>query len=329
MISYTYSNVNQYYPVMINDMKQLGVPRKSRNGPVLERDAPVAVTYTRPMERVLFNKDRMCNHFFHFVEGLWLISGARDVDTLDRFNSTIKAYSDDKSTFWGAYGYRLRHAAGFDQIERAVGLLKKNHDDRRVVITMWDAKSDLGGQRLDHPCNTAIYLKIRNERLQMTILCRSNDAIWGQTGANVVHFSMLGEYLAARVGVPLGQMHTLSDSLHVYTELPIWTAVKNTSYCPVDHYDYAEHLDDAVTPYPMLKGGDIEGWHKDLEDFMEDPMRISEYRTPFFQEVAQPIALVWNQHKTKRNGMNYVSSIKATDWQLGCRTWLQAKEQPK
>ena len=47
-------------------------------------------------------------------------------------------------------------------------------------------------------------LKIKNGRLQMTVHCRSNDIIWGTYGANAVHFSILQEYVAARIGVDLG-----------------------------------------------------------------------------------------------------------------------------
>lgn len=317
-------NVNQAFPLEINSIRARGIARDSRNGPVLEFSEPVATTYTNPTRRVLFNKVRMCNPFFHHMEGLWVIGGYRDVEFLDYFNSQMKQYSDDGDTFWGAYGWRLRQYKG-DQIQAAISLLKKNPNDRRVVTTMWDADLDLGNNKLDHPCNTHIYWKVRDGKLYMTVCCRSNDLLYGKLGANVVHFSMLQEYVAAYAGYEVGPYTQISDSLHVYTKLPVWENVKGTSYVPEDYYDtdYAELI---VEPYPMFKNCLPEDWEKDLADFMLDPQDDKIYRTPYFQDVVQPISLIWWEHKKTRNGLRYLDSIKATDWKRACEIWLKEKE---
>jgi thymidylate synthase len=310
---------------MVNEIKVSGVLRNSRAGPVLEFPEPVATTYSNPTERVLFDLKRLCNPFFHFVESLWIIKGSRDVELLDYFNSLMKQYSDDGETFYGAYGYRLRTLQGFDQIEKAVHLLRANHDDRRVVLQMWDAKHDLGHNQKDHPCNTHIYLKIRKHELDMTVCCRSNDMLYGAYGANVVHMSMLQEYIASRVGVGVGIYTQVSDSAHVYTEVPVWEAVKETSYVPEDYYE-AEYPELLVKPYPMFKDCHEKSWHADLDLFILDPCDTVEYKTPFFRDVAQPIALVWEAHKKNKDGLKHVHSIKASDWRFACKRWLELKE---
>jgi len=328
VIAYNVRNVNHAFPLEINGIKASGKPRSSRNGPVLEFCEPVATTYAKPTERVLFNEKRNCNPFFHCMEGLWIIGGYRDVEFLDYFNSQMKQYSDDGDTFYGAYGHRLRHSQPFDQLEKAIELLKKNPDDRRVVTTMWDSVLDLGKTMLDHPCNTHIYWKVRDGELYMTVCCRSNDLLYGKLGANVVHFSMLQEYVAARCGYKVGPYTQVSDSLHVYTNLEVWGKVKDTSYVPLDYYesDYAEL---AVTPYPLMENCDHNDWKKDLESFMLDPQDEHIYKTAFFQDVAQPMAMVWWQHKRARNGLIYVDSIRATDWRAACKAWLIPKENDK
>lgn len=320
MRSYSVRNVNHYFPLMVNDIRGLGVPRKSRVGDVLEFLEPVTVTYSNPTERVLFNKSRMKNHFFEFMEGLWIISGANDVAFLHQFNKQMAQYSDDGKTFFGAYGFRLRSWFGADQIKTAIEKLRADPTDRRVVLVMWDAIQDLPGGKKDHPCNTHIYLKIRDDELHMTICCRSNDALYGQTGTNVVHFSMLQEYLAGRIGVKIGPMHTLSDSLHVYVDVPVWAAVKNsTPYVPDDPYSRG-----IITPF--LMHSDADGWDDDLKKFMLDPFGDTSYRTEFFSSVAAPIAIAWIAHKNERNGLACVNSIAATDWRLACQNWLTVTE---
>ena len=325
MQSFNVRNVNHAFPLEINMLKAHGKLQPSRAGQVLEFPYPVATTYTNPMERVLFNKSRMANPFFHFVEGLWIINGSRDVEFLDLFNTQMRQYSEDGISFWGAYGHRLRHKAGFDQIEVAVENLTKDKTDRRVVLAMWDPTNDLFGGKKDHPCNTHIYLKVRDEALHMTVCCRSNDLLYGKLGANVVHMSMLQEYLASRIGVCTGPYTQFSDSLHVYVDVPVWAAVKDTNYVPDDPYDtdYPELL---VRPYPMFHNTDHRTWHEDLIQFMIDPMDTVEYTSPFFRDVAQPMALVWEAHKKARNGLQYAKQIAATDWRLACTNWLTAKE---
>jgi len=317
-------NVNEAFPLEVNAIKFEGIPRDSRNGPVLEFSGPVATTYRKPMQRVLFNKKRMCNPFFHHMEGLWIIGGYRDVEFLDYFNSQMKQYSDDGDTFWGAYGWRLR-SRGQDQIKQAIELLKKNPNDRRIVTAMWDAELDLGRDKKDHPCNTHIYWKVRDGALCMTVCCRSNDLLYGKLGANVVHFSMLQEYVAHLSGYKVGPYTQMSDSLHVYTDLPVWENVKGTSYVPEDYYstDYVELI---VKPYPMFTDCSPEDWEIDLLDFMLDPQTDQIFRTPYFQDVVQPISLVWWEHKKTRNGLRYIDSIKATDWRKACESWLKEKE---
>lgn len=325
MITFNVQNVNYAFPLAINAIRQAGVVQPSRAGNTLEFEQPVGTTYYNPTERVLFDLNRLCNPFFHFLEGLWIINGSRDVEFLDYFNTQMKQYSDDGETFYGAYGYRLRTTHGFDQIEKAIHLLRANHNDRRVVLTMWDAKRDLGHNMKDHPCNVAIFLKVRNHKLNMTVLCRSNDLLYGAYGANVVHMSMLMEYLASRVGVEVGIYTQVSDSMHVYTDVPVWEAVKNTSHVVEDYYS-TEYADLLVKPYPMFKGCHEKNWALDLSLFMLDPIDLVEYKTPFFRDVAQPMALVWEAHKRNRNGLKYVDSIKASDWRFACRRWLEIKE---
>ena len=69
--------------------------------------------------------------------------------------------------------------------------------------------------------NTNIYFKIRENKLKMTVCCRSNDMLWGAYGVNVVHMSVLQEYMATMIGVEMGEYRQISDSFHIYTEFSV------------------------------------------------------------------------------------------------------------
>lgn len=68
-----------------------------------------------------------------------------------------------------------------------------------------------------HNCNTAVYFTIREEQyLDMTVTNRSNDLVLGLMGANLVHFTILQEYMARSLGIKVGLWYQFTNNLHVY-----------------------------------------------------------------------------------------------------------------
>lgn len=317
--------------------------KSSRAGNVIELDGPYVTTYKFPDERVLFDKTRDANPFFHFFEGLWMLAGCEDVEFVSWFNSKIKDFSDDGHRFHGAYGYRWRHHFQYegngqsqevDQLETVIQMLIDQPDTRRAVLCMWDPLTDLNVHSKDIPCNDLIFFKRMGGELRMTICCRSNDAIWGAYGANAVHFSMLFEYVAGRVGLDMGAMTQLSDSLHVYQDNPQWAKLREMSIAGWDPYQ-----DGDVNSYPMFHHDGGEYWDRDLDAFMQwirdewnredfDGSPDYPYANKFFRDVAEPMAVTFKLHKDKSpgGGLAMVDQIRATDWQLACRQWLERRE---
>lgn len=351
MIVLTARNINDAWKAAKILLAANHVERPSRVGPVWEAPEPVTTVYLRPCERVLFDPVRDANPFFHFFEGLWMLAGRQDVTTIAQFNQRIASYSDDGVHFHGAYGYRWRQyfdmeggaEPGFpDQLNAIVRMLRKSHDERRAVLAAWDPVSDLERPDLkDLPCNTHLYFLIRNGHLTMTVCCRSNDIIWGCYGANVVHMSMLQEYLAARIGVPVGAYYQVSNSWHAYverwqqyvvgdgtqdpniniaayTKLPIWP-----SKCGGQKADT-----DAVTPYHMVTVP--EAWDDDLQAWFngDDPNGMV---NPFFPQVAARLLQAWYSYKQDDwvRAMHYVSLCAASDWALAAQLWLLRRQQSK
>lgn len=304
-----------------------------RGAETLEVQHPVATVYERPCERVLFCEKRDANPFFHLFESLWIISGRQDTAWLKRFNSNIGSYSDDGIVFNAAYGFRLREHFGVDQLELAIEQLMKDPDSRRVVLTIWDVE-DLTKESKDIPCNDLIMFKIRDGKLNMTVLNRSNDIIWGCYGANVVHFSMIQEYVAGKLDIPVGVYRQVSDSLHVYTNNPLWPVLRD-QYIVRDLYTEAE-----VEPLPIMDNA--AKWDEDLQLFMGltsphrsegealDLKASKAFYNRFFSEVVWPMYRSWLMHKLYRDGLPDAQSIAASDWRLACVEWLErryAKEQ--
>lgn len=172
----TIRNVNTAFQTLIEGIEDSSIPTiktPSRNGPVLQIPEPVIITYTNPRERVLFNRARDCNPFFHLYESLWMLAGRNDVAPLKYYASKIDQFSDDGETFNGAYGYRWRHVPGrddktpngqqVDQLSLIIDHLKRNPESRRVVLQMWNVEDDLLNidSSKDVCCNLSVMFSIR------------------------------------------------------------------------------------------------------------------------------------------------------------------------
>lgn len=177
-------NVNRVFPEGIQLLKDCGREISPRGELTLEMEEPVSSCYLQPQERVLFYKERDANPFFHFFESLWILAGREDVEFLQYFNKRISQYSDNGKIFHGAYGKRL----GFDlavepelwkysQIQNLIEVLKKDRHSRRGVLCLWQPMMDLNIPSKDIPCNDLIFVKIRDDRLNITVCCRSNDIL--------------------------------------------------------------------------------------------------------------------------------------------------------
>lgn len=318
MLNIVERNVNSVFPVGLLYLNSYGTARPSRNGPTLEIMEPVSVTYQYPEERVLFLPGRDANPFFHLFESLWMLAGRNDVAFLDQYNGQMKQYSDDGTGFNAAYGQRLRSGFGFDQLETIIQRLRKNPDDRRAVLQIWDP-NDLNKDSLDYACNLVITPRIRHGKLDWTVFNRSNDYVYGMTGANAVHLSVIQEYVARMVGVSMGAYTQITNCLHAYTDNPVWLRVKDTPLTTINPYTMG-----TAQVFPLVTNPNQ--WNNDLRRWMDKPWADAQYADNFFNHVAKPMAIAHRAHKDSKNGLAYVNQIRATDWQLACREWLERRE---
>ncbi len=318
MLNIKVRNVNRALVEGVVRISMDGVEVTSRGMKTIEYPEPVCTTYLNPRERVLFCPNRDANPFFHFMESLWILAGRYDVEWLSKFNSNIHSYSDDGKVFHAPYGYRMRRQFGIDQVQSIIDLLKDKPDTRQAVIAIWSPDLDLYVASKDIPCNDTIFFKIREGCLNMTVCCRSNDMLWGAYGANVVHFSILQEYIANSIGVPVGIYNQISDSFHVYLDGPgkeCWNRVRQ-------HGAYDDNTYDTIQPWPYIMR-DADTWNEELTMFMDNPY-YSEYIEPYFRTVAVPMFKAWEQYKSGNlpGAVNMSKTIEAEDWKKACTEWL-------
>jgi hypothetical protein len=255
-----------------------------------------------------------------------MLAGRRDVTFPALFNSRIGQYSDDGENFNAAYGYRWRHHFGQDQLLGVIKLLKTWPDTRQAVIQMWDP-ADLTKITLDKACNTQIFFEIRENLLNMTVICRSNDIWYGAYGANSVHMTFLQEFIAWAVGARIGVYRQYSHNLHLYTEL--YDAGKHLA-SPPDPDGYDAYSAGLVTPNPIGWNDDWQGWLRDAEAFCNAPFTYDKSMYSFFTDTALPMAMVSKVRKDKTgDGYEWANRIEASDWRRATLEWIERRELAK
>ncbi|MEQ1572798.1 MAG: thymidylate synthase [Vicinamibacterales bacterium] len=290
-------------------LRSAGVAETSRNGPVLVAPGPVITQYQHPQNRVIFSPKRDANPVFHLVEALWMLAGRNTVEDLAPYTSGIQRYAEADGHMHGAYGHRWREHFPFDQLWGTVQLLVENPDTRQAVMAMWSPEVDFRVKKNDIPCNTHIYFDLRGGKLNMTVCCRSNDMLLGAYGANVAHMSVMMEWIAAAVGVPLGVYTQMSNNFHVYTESEVWQRVRDVP-------DKPRHYPSVV---PLLAMGE------DPLDFLEDCEYFfngsTVFKTYFMQHVAYPLATMYQARKRGEDWTDRLALVPECDWKVAFNEW--------
>jgi Thymidylate synthase len=318
--------------VNINEAYYIGLMHfVSRNTPIIEVNVrgkmrwecavPFSTTYLRPTERVLFDKVRDCNPYFHFFESLWILAGRNDVKWLEQWLPSIREYSDDGIKFHGAYGARL-----YPQFNAVVNRLQRDPTNTRTVLQIYDWGRDAYYDEKDMPCNTMIFLTIRNGKLNMTVCNRSNDLIWGAYGANVVQFSMLQEYLCARIGngTTPGIYTQFSHNTHVYPDEEKTKLVMSNQTSMFNPYELSVGGQREVEPSPLVR--DITTWRRELGAFMTSGLTRS-YREPLFELVAKPMMMSHMYFRERDYDRAYAvaGQVIAKDWRMACMEWIDRR----
>lgn len=324
------NSVNEALSKGLDLMSEHGEEVLSRNGMTLEAPAPVATVYRQPANRVLISSARDANPFFHLMEALWIIAGREDVAFLNEFNKRMIEYSDNGETFNAPYGYRVRNHFGVDQLDLIIDTLIADPSSRQAVLQIWDP-ADLGRPTKDKACNMQVVFRVRSGKLDMIVYNRSNDMIWGAYGANVVQFSMLQEYVAAHLGLPMGTYTQVSNSFHVYTEGPGGEVLHRVK----EGYDKTYNPYDHVHTRVNMTSTDIDNIELDLKMFfitydrhgLQGAANIKSWSSLYFEFLVIPMLRVYMQHKEfgPEAAVTNIRDIKAEDWRMAATCWLEER----
>ncbi|KKL46377.1 hypothetical protein LCGC14_2346140, partial [marine sediment metagenome] len=195
-----------------------------------------------------------------------------DIGALSYYMPRAGDFSDDGKVWRGGYGPRLFRWneqpdvawGGINQMQGVIDTFKKDRATRQAVIQIWDPDQDgPEDESKDKPCTNYLHFMARDGKLDLMVVMRSNDLLWGFSSINVFEWTFLQELLANILYFEVGKYYHVVDSLHIYlNHVGRLVDIINTPQFDI-------YLDARVKPTRII--------HRDLELFCNDIKIFTSY----------------------------------------------------
>ncbi len=200
-------------------------------------------------------------------ELLWFIKGDTNVKYLQDNGVRIwNEWADENGNLGPVYGSQWRNwnGEGIDQLANVIETLKKNPNDRRMIVSAWNV-SKINEMKLP-PCHMMFQFYVSGDRLSCMLYQRSCDMFLG-VPFNIASYALLTMMIAQVCGLKLGEfVHTLGDT-HIYhnhfeqvreqlsrTPLPLPKMKINPDVKNINDFKYEDFTLESYESYGVLKG---------------------------------------------------------------------------
>ena len=213
MIKTIFENAEEAYVYQLNRILVYGVDYDDTKALF-----NVGFTIQNPIDNHITNKERNWSLQYAKAEWEWYKSGDRSIDKLGQIYGKIppiwEKMADSNRNVNSNYGYQWQRN---NQIDYVCAKLRQNNNTRQAAISIYDAKEWTSYQK-DTPCTYAVQFTILNNKLNMSVLMRSND-IWYGFCNDQYQFSMLQQLVANRLTIEIGSYYHFAHNLHLYNNI--------------------------------------------------------------------------------------------------------------
>jgi len=151
------------------------------------------------------------------AEWQWYLSGDRNIAKLGELYGKVpaiwKRMADTDGNVNSNYGWQWKRS---NQLELVIQMLRDNPETRQAAISIYDGK-EITNYSNDTPCTYAIQFTILHDKLDMSVLMRSND-LWYGFCNDQYQFSNLQMLVAHELNIPVGIYYHYAHNLHLYNE---------------------------------------------------------------------------------------------------------------
>ncbi len=151
------------------------------------------------------------------AEWQWYLSGDRNIAKLGELYGKVpaiwKRMADVDGNVNSNYGWQWQRN---QQLDNIIKLLKTLPETRQAAISIYDAK-EYDKYAYDTPCTYAVQFTVLNNKLNMSVVMRSND-LWYGFCNDQYQFSNLQMLVAHRTGYDVGTYYHFAHNLHLYND---------------------------------------------------------------------------------------------------------------
>ena len=164
-----------------------------------------------PLDNLIETPYRKWSKKYADREWEWYLSKNRSVSEIKKYAKIWDKMHSGDDIVNSNYGYQWSRN---NQIDYIVEELNRNSHSRRAVLTIYDGKEH-GIHSFDTPCTLNICFNITNDKLNMTVLMRSNDLWYGFCNDQYC-FSNLQKLISERLSIKMGWYYHFCNNLHIY-----------------------------------------------------------------------------------------------------------------
>lgn len=164
-----------------------------------------------PMDNEIHTSWRKWKKDYAELEWDWYLSEDPNASVVANKAKIWLNCMDDNGCVNSNYGYQIKRD---DQIEYIIKELSDNPNSRRASMSIYDAKENKLYKK-DTPCTYALNFYILNDKLNMSVLMRSND-LWFGFCNDQYCFSKYLELIANKLNIEIGTYYHFVNNMHLY-----------------------------------------------------------------------------------------------------------------
>ena len=164
-----------------------------------------------PSENLITAPFRNWKQDYAQLEWAWYLSGNPSAKEISKHAPLWLKHMNAKDEVNSNYGYQWMRNG---QIDYVVEELKRNPQSRRALLTIYDGKENSNYEK-DTPCTLNIGFTVTDNKLNMTVMMRSNDLWYGFCNDQFC-FSKLQKLIADRLSLETGWYYHFANNLHLY-----------------------------------------------------------------------------------------------------------------
>jgi len=203
----TFNNATEAFEYLYDEIMKNGVESEAETKALFN----VGFTILNSQDNMITTPWRKFNTDYCVREWNWYLSGDRSVAEIKKYAKIWDRMHGGDNIVNSNYGWQWMRNG---QLGKCITQLQNNHQNRQAVVTIYDGK-EKDDYAYDTPCTLNIIFDANDGKLNMSVLMRSNDLVYGFCNDQYC-FSQLQKMVAEKLGLPIGYYYHYAHNMHIY-----------------------------------------------------------------------------------------------------------------